>query len=87
MEKNSEWTREEIMAELEERQMIEATLADLAEEQEREQEEEIRRHAGGHTRVNDIDYEPKDYSENTNSDYGYAVAGMCWSSSARYDDF
>lgn len=85
-----EW--EEIMAEEAERQMvedalaIEATLADLAEEQERELEEELRRHAGGHTGVNDIDFEPDDFA-NAEKEHDYALAGWCHVPSARHDDF
>lgn len=69
-----EW--EEIMAEEAERQMIEDALAaeammiDVLEE-ERELEEECRRHAGISTRINDIDWEPED-PEDVSPDYGYA---------------
>lgn len=86
-----EW--EEIMAAEQERQMIEdalaieATLAELAEEQERELEEEFRRHAGGHTGVNDIDFEPEDYYENAEMEHDYALAGWCHVPAARHGDF
>lgn len=70
-----EW--EEIMEEEAERQIIEDTLEieammiEALEEQERELDEEYRRHAGNPTRINDIDYEPED-PENVSPDYGYA---------------